>query len=66
VTEHDHLDGHVGSIVPPHRFEDDLCRLLAHTIAHRRDAERPYPAVWLWDLHPANWCKSRLSTALKV
>ena len=37
-----------------HRLEDELDCLLAHPVAHGRDAQRPLPAVGLGDLHPTH------------
>jgi hypothetical protein len=37
-----------------YRFEDDPRCLLAHPVTHRRDAQRPLPAVGLGDLHPTH------------
>jgi len=34
------------------------CRLLQPLDRARWDAERPHPAVGLWDLHPADWCRA--------
>jgi hypothetical protein len=36
------------------RLEDELRRLLAHSIAHGGDAQRPLGAVGLWYLHPSH------------
>jgi hypothetical protein len=36
------------------RLQDDLCRLLRHPVAHRRNTQRPHPAVRLGNLHPTH------------
>lgn len=36
------------------RFEDQLRSLLRHSVAHRGDTQRPFPAVRLGDLHPTH------------
>ncbi len=38
-------------------LEDELGRLLAHTVLDSRDAQRAELAVGLWNLHPADWCR---------
>jgi len=40
------------------RLDDDLYRHLRHSIAHRRDPQRPLGPIWLRNVPPPHWRRS--------